>query len=184
MRLSRALRDSAAAICIVSVAAPTVAVAPAQAAAGVEVRVARTRDFSRVEFRGVKPKVTREGKTVVFSFPRDADPDLARLRTSPPPWIKTAEARRGPGRLEVVVTLADDADARFGVADGATYLNAYPKADAKSAQPGDAAHAEAAPAGQGLPPRRRPSRSPSARTRSRPAAWSACRPRSRTTRWP
>jgi tetratricopeptide (TPR) repeat protein len=148
MRLSRALRDSAAVICIASVAAPTVAVAPAKAAAGVEVRVARSRDFSRVEFRGVRPKVVREGQSVIFSFPRDADPDLARLRTSPPPWIKATEARRAPGRLEVVVTLADDADARFGVADGATYLNAYPKADAKAAGPADAIHAQAASASE------------------------------------
>jgi tetratricopeptide (TPR) repeat protein len=146
VRLSRALRDGVAAVCIVGTVVPAIAVAPAEAAAGVEVRVAQSHDFSRVEFRGARPKVSRQGQAVIFSFAREVDPDLARLRTSPPRWIKTAEARRVGGRLEVVVTLADDAEARFGVADGATYLNAYPRpAPEKKAAAADSAEAHLAP---------------------------------------
>jgi len=147
-------------MCIVGVAAPTVAVAPAaQAAAGMDVRVARTRDFSRVEFRGAgRPKITREGQSVVFTFARDADPDLARLRTSPPPWIKTAEARHAGGRLQIVVTVADDADVRFGDADGGTFLNVYPKAQLEAAEAAAAPHtsAEAAAGVEPTPAPQRP----------------------------
>jgi tetratricopeptide (TPR) repeat protein len=140
VRLSRALRGGVAAICIAGIAAPTIVAPPAEAAASMEVRVARSRDFSRVEFRGAgRPKVAREGQKLIFTFARDADPDLARLRTSPPPWIKTAEARHAGGRLQIVVTLADDAEARFGEADGAAYLNAYPKGELEA----EAAHAPA-----------------------------------------
>jgi tetratricopeptide (TPR) repeat protein len=159
VRLSRALRDGVAAVCIVGAAAPTVAVAPAQAASGVEVRVATSRDFSRVEFRGARPKVSRQGQSVIFSFAREIDPDLARLRTSPPPWIKTAEARRAGGRLQVVVTLTDDAEARFGVADGATWLNAYARPEpekkkAEAADPAEAHPASEAPAEPAPEPQR------------------------------
>jgi hypothetical protein len=100
VRLSRALRGGVAAICIAGIAAPTIVAPPAEAAASMEVRVARSRDFSRVEFRGAgRPKVAREGQKLIFTFARDADPDLARLRTcrSSSPWPMTprpALARR------------------------------------------------------------------------------------------
>ena len=70
MRLSRALRDGVAAVCIVGTVASTIAVAPAEAAAsaGVEVRVASSHEFSRVEFRGARPKVSRQGQTVRGGF--------------------------------------------------------------------------------------------------------------------
>ncbi|HEY3697506.1 tetratricopeptide repeat protein [Phenylobacterium sp.] len=147
MRLRRALRGGVAAVCIGGIAAPTAVAPPAAAAAsaGLDVRVAQARDFSRVEFRGAgRPAVKRDGQTLTFTFGRDGDPDISRLRVSPPRWIKTAEARHGGGRLQVVVTLADGADAVSGEADGATFFNAFQKADPAAAA-SDPAKAAAAP---------------------------------------
>jgi tetratricopeptide (TPR) repeat protein len=150
MDFRRALRGGVAAVCIGGVAAPT-AVAPipafATASAGPEVRVAQSRDFSRVEFRGAgRPSVKRDGQSLTFTFGRDGDPDISRLRVSPPRWIKTAEARHAGGRLQIVVTLAPDADAVTGEADGASFFNAFKKADPVAAAAADPAHAAAAPA--------------------------------------
>jgi tetratricopeptide (TPR) repeat protein len=133
MRLRQVLRSGVAAVCIASAAAPAGAVAPVAKAAtrgGLQVHVAQAETFSRIEFRGAdgaSAKSRRDGQTITFSFGRDGDPDISRLRTSPPPWIKTAEKRRIGGRLDVVVVLTEDADARIGTADGATYLNAFEK---------------------------------------------------------
>lgn len=133
MNLKTALRSSVAAACIVSTAAPASAAAPvAQAVAargGMDVRVAQTETFSRVEVRGGRATMRREGQTVTLTFDRDADPDIARLRTSPPKWIKGAEKRHAGGRLQLIVILADDADAKFGMADGGAYLNAFEKTE-------------------------------------------------------
>ena len=136
MSLRQALRSGVAAVCIAGVAAPGgVSAAPASEKAPathgpLDVRVGEAKDFSRIEFHWsgpAKAATRRDGQTLTFAFSRDADPDIARLRTSPPKWIKTAEKRHVGGRLEVVVTLADDADAKVGSADGATFLNAFAK---------------------------------------------------------
>ena len=147
MSLRQALRSGVAAISIASVvapagAAPTAQVAPkavaavASKAAGVQVRVGQAKTFSRVEFRGAAASTQRKGQTVTVSFGRDGDPDLSRLRTSPPRWVKTAEARHAGGRLQVVITIADDADATVGAADGATYVNVFetPPPDPKAVE--------------------------------------------------
>jgi tetratricopeptide (TPR) repeat protein len=132
--LRQALRSSVAAVCIAGLAAPAGAVGPpaAPTARGpLDVHVAQAETFSRVEFhwkgKGGQAQATRAGQTLTFRFGRDADPDIARLRTAPPRWIKTAEKRHVDGRLELVLTLADDADAKVGVADGATYVNVFEK---------------------------------------------------------
>ncbi|HEY8571872.1 endoglucanase [Phenylobacterium sp.] len=136
MSLRQALRSGVAAVCIAGVAAPSGLAAPGAekappAAHGpLDVRVASAKDFSRVEFHwkgGAKVATRRTGQTVVFAFSRDADPDISRLRTSPPDWIKSAEKRHVGGKLEVAITLADDAEAKIGQADGAAYLNAFKK---------------------------------------------------------
>jgi len=156
MRLKATLRCGVAAICIGGIVAPPGAAAPAAkvavaAAPGLQVRVAQAKTFSRVEFRGGgRPVISRKGAEVILSFPRDTDPDLARLRTSPPPWFKGAEARRAGGRMQIVLILADNADAAFGAADGGTWVNAFAKPEPK---PGDPA-AEPAPAPE--PPRPNP----------------------------
>jgi tetratricopeptide (TPR) repeat protein len=132
MRLREALRSGVAAISIASVVAPAGAapVAPPAAKAesrssGIRVHVGQAATFSRIEFRGAGGSVRSEGQTVIVSFNRDDDPDISRLRTSPPRWVKTAEKRHVAGRLQVVLTLADDAEAKSGAADGATYVNVF-----------------------------------------------------------
>jgi len=128
MNLRKALRSGVAAACIASVAAPAGIAAPAvQAVAkrgGPDVRVATTETFSRIEIGG-RVTARREGQTVVLAL--SGDPDVARLLTSPPKWIKSAARKRTGGGVQVVLTLADDADARIGQADGATYVNVFEK---------------------------------------------------------
>ncbi|MET0274031.1 MAG: endoglucanase, partial [Phenylobacterium sp.] len=164
MSLRQALRSGVAAITIASVVAPAGLAAPPKAAplnadvvprGPLDVRVAQAREFSRVEFHwsgNARATTRRDGQTVVFSFSRDADPDIARLRTSPPRWIKGAEKRHVGGRLEVAITLADDADAKVGQADGASYLNAFEK---PAPDPAKLAEAQAPPQ-EPEPPRPNP----------------------------
>ena len=78
--------------------------------------------------RRKRPGQEGTGQVLVFTFPRDADPDIARLRTSPPKWIKTAEKRHVGGHLQVAFTLSDDADVKTGSADGAFFVNVFQKA--------------------------------------------------------
>lgn len=162
MSLRQALRSSVAAVCIAGVAVPAGAVGPQAAGASpaahgpLDVHVAQAETFSRVEFhwkgRGGQAQASRDGQTITFKFGRDADPDIARLRTAPPRWIKTAEKRHVGGRLELVLTLADDADAKVGVADGATYVNVYAKPDAAPVQTAEVVTGPAEPE----PPRPNP----------------------------
>jgi tetratricopeptide (TPR) repeat protein len=118
--------------------------------------VAQAAGFSRIEFhwsgKGAQPQTSRQGQTLTFRFARDADPDIARLRTAPPRWIKTAEKRHVNGRLELSLTLADDADAKVGAADGAAYVNVFPKPAAAPVQTAEVTTGPAAPE----PPRLNP----------------------------
>lgn len=128
MNLRHTLRAGVAAIAVASAVAPAGAAPPRAVQGGIDVRVAQADGFSRVEFVGApQAQVSRTGQTLTFSFPRDADPDIARLRTSPPKWIKSAEKRHGGGRLQVVLTLSDDADIKTGSADGAAFVNVFQK---------------------------------------------------------
>lgn len=151
MGLRQALRSGVAAACIAGVAAPAGIAAPAaQAVArrdGLIVRVATAKTFSRIEIHGAGVSAQRNGQTVTLSFNRDGEPDVGALVTSPPKWIKAAESRHVGGRYQLVVTLTDDADAKFGLADGGAYLNVFekpaPDPDAPAAQ--DVAVAEPEP---------------------------------------
>jgi tetratricopeptide (TPR) repeat protein len=137
MRLRQVLRTGVAAACIASVAAPAgIAAQPAQSQVrreGIEVRVASTATFSRVEVRGGRATGRQDGQTIILTLDRDGDPDISRLRTAPPKWFKTAEKRRVNGRLQLILTLADDAEAKIGTADGSTYVNAFEKAEPSKA---------------------------------------------------
>jgi tetratricopeptide (TPR) repeat protein len=125
--LRQNLRAGVAAIAVAAIVAP--AVTPAAAApAAIDVRVAQADGFSHVELHGApEAKAERKGQVLTLTFPRDGDPDIARLRTSPPKWIKTAEKRHVKGRLQIALTLTDDADFKVGSADGAAFVNVFQK---------------------------------------------------------
>ena len=130
MNLRQTLRAGVAAIAVASVVAPAGA-----ATSSIDVRVAQSDGFSRVEFRGAPDaKVKKDGQVLVFTFPRDADPDIARLHTAPPKWIKTAEKKHVGGHLQLSITLTDDADYKVGSADGATFVNVFQKAPPTAAE--------------------------------------------------
>jgi tetratricopeptide (TPR) repeat protein len=136
MRFGARLRSATAAICIAAVLAPagyaeTPSVARGDSTGPLIVSVAQSPDFSRIEFRwagGVRASYRRDGQKLIVHFSRYARPDMSRLRVDPPKWLKSAEDLRADGGLEIVLTLADDADARTGDADGASYVNLYAKA--------------------------------------------------------
>src|SRR5260221_8270224 len=99
MTLRQILRAGVAAIAVASMVAPAGA---APTVGGMAVHVAQAQEFSRVEFHGApSADVKRDGQTVTFTFPRDADPDISRLRTDPPRWIKTADKAHVNGHLQV-----------------------------------------------------------------------------------
>ncbi len=149
MTLRHTLRAGVAAIAVASVVAPAGA-----ATSPMDVHVAQAETFSRVEIRGAAtPQVKRAGQVLTLSFGRDADPDIARLRTAPPKWIKTAEKTHAGGRLQISLTLSDDADYKLGSADGATFVNVFQKA-APTPEQAAAVKAEAPPAPE--PPRPNP----------------------------
>lgn len=148
MSLRSALKSGVAAVCIAGLAVPPGAVAQAriqEARSPLNVRVGQARDFTRIEFEGVRPAIRREGQVLVAVFPAIADPDLSLLRVTPPRWIKATESSRAGGRLVVRITLADDADATVGAADGATFINAFAKASPPPPQAASAPVAAPAP---------------------------------------
>ncbi|TAJ74635.1 MAG: endoglucanase [Phenylobacterium sp.] len=137
MALKRVLRSGVAAACIASVAAPAGIAAPAvQAVAqrgGTDVRVATAETFSRIEV-GRGGALRREGQTIVLTVERDGDADIGRLLTSPPKWVKSAVRLPVAGKPQIVITLAENADAMIGQADGAVFANFFEK-PAPVAQP-------------------------------------------------
>jgi tetratricopeptide (TPR) repeat protein len=141
MRFSAFLQSSAAAALLAAVAVPiggSVPKAEPSARAPLEVRIATADDFSRVEFHwmgGARAASRRDGQNVILRFSRSAQPDLSQLKVFPPKWMKGASSRTMNGALEVTITLTDDADAKVGYGDGATYVNAFARAvDTKTAE--------------------------------------------------
>ena len=151
--MRRAFRSATAAIALLSLAAAPVAAEaparpepaaakaasrlprkpekPAPAASPLEVRVGEAKGLSHIEFRwagGAKMTTRRDGQALVVTFDRNARPDMSRLSVDPPAFLKGAEARTAGGGLQLVLTLADDADAKTGFADGASYVNLFQKA--------------------------------------------------------
>jgi tetratricopeptide (TPR) repeat protein len=149
MTLRGALRSGVAAACIASAVAPPGIAAPAAKAVatrgGLDVRVASAATFSRVEISGGRVDIRQDGQTVVLTFAKSDDPDIARLLTSPPKWIKSGAKRTVGNRLELVLTLADDAEAKIGSADGASYVNVFEKPQPEPTETAAAAAAEAPP---------------------------------------
>ncbi|HEX7885247.1 MAG TPA: endoglucanase [Phenylobacterium sp.] len=155
MVLKKVLRSGVAAACIASVAAPASIAAPAVKAVaqrgGADVRVATAETFSRIEVSG-GGSLRREGRTVVLTAAAEGDPDVARLLTSPPKWIKSAVKLPVAGKRQIVITLADDADVLVSQADGASFANFFQK---PASEPGAEPAAEATVA-EPEPPRPNP----------------------------
>ena len=101
-------------------AAPALAAAPRE----VEVKVGSAAAFSRIEFHGAQPlSARREGSDLVLRFGAVVPPDIARLRVGPPKFLKTAEAKTGPGGLELRLVIADDAVAKLGKDENGAYVH-------------------------------------------------------------
>ena len=150
-RLSTFLRSGVAAACFaVVIGAPAGGFGqPDKSAPSVsplEIRAGQAAEFSRLEFRwigGASAASKRDGQVLTLRFSRNATPDLSNLKVFPPRWLKAIAARSVSGHLEVEITLAADADAKVGQADGATYVNLFKAAPAPAtataAAPGSAA---------------------------------------------
>jgi len=137
------LRCCALGLALLASAAPyglsAAAAAAAAPASPMHIRVGQSNDFTRIEFHwqgNVGYTTRREGDDVIVRFSRDADPDMARLRVDPPPFLKTAVLRRQGKTMEVVLTLKPGADAKAGQDTDAIYVNLFPKpADTPQAPP-------------------------------------------------
>ena len=110
---------------------------------GLAISVGQSADLSHIEFKGAGVQVRRNGQTLIVSLGKASQPDLTRLKVDPPKWLRSTDAAVANGRLQLTLTLADDADAKSGVADGATYINLFQK---PAAPPASSAPAAAAPA--------------------------------------
>ncbi|WP_296818500.1 hypothetical protein [Brevundimonas sp.] len=122
-------------------AAPLDGLALAAPGDPIDIRLGVNERFARVEFAGPigsRARIRREGNTVVVRVGSTAAPDVALLRVNPPRGVASVETRAVQSATEIVLTLADGADARFGQADGAAYVNIFP--------PGQSAEAPGAPA--------------------------------------
>lgn len=99
----------------------------------VTIRIGANDGFTRLEFAGVvgsRARVRRDGRNVVVRIGSTAAPDVSRLKVDPPPGVEKVETRAALDATELVITLAQDADARTGVADGSVWLNLYPAGSA------------------------------------------------------
>lgn len=124
---------------VAAAAAGAVAFAPltplAQEAGGavdpITIRIGANAEFTRIEFAGVigaRSRVRREGDKVIVRIGSTAAPDVSRLKVDPPRGVSKVETRAVEGATELVLTLAEGADARSGSADGSVYLNLYAEA--------------------------------------------------------
>ena len=127
----RVLKTSAAAAAAgVLVLAPLEPVAVAQSGAPIEIRVGANEAFTRVEFAGVigsRARVRQDGRQLVVRLGSTAAPDISRLRVDPPKGVSKVETRAVTGGTEVVMTLAEGAEAGTGRADGAVWVNIRPE---------------------------------------------------------
>lgn len=127
----RILKSTVAAAAAGAVAfAPLAPLAQEQTGSGdpIEIRVGANQGFTRVEFAGVigsRSRIRREGQAVIVRIGSTAAPDVSRLKVDPPKGVASVETRAVQGATELVLTLAEGADARTGSADGAVWLNLY-----------------------------------------------------------
>ena len=121
-------------------AAPLNGLALAAPGDPIDIRLGVNERFARVEFAGPigsRARVRRDGQTVVVRLGTTAAPDIALLRVNPPRGVASVETRAVQSATEIVLTLAEGADARFGQADGAAYVNIFPAGQAAEAPQAD-----------------------------------------------
>ncbi|KQY80561.1 hypothetical protein [Brevundimonas sp. Root1423] len=97
----------------------------------ISIRIGANAEFTRLEFAGVigaRSRVRREGRDVIVRIGSTAAPDVSRLKVDPPKGVERVETRAVQGATELVMTLAEGADARSGSADGAVYVNLFASA--------------------------------------------------------
>lgn len=110
--------------------APLAPLAQEAARAGppLSIDIGQSSEFTRLEFGGVigvRSQVRRDDDRVVVRLGTTAAPDISRLRVDPPESVKAVETRSAHGGTDLIITLAEGAEARSGVADGAVWLNLY-----------------------------------------------------------
>jgi tetratricopeptide (TPR) repeat protein len=116
---------------------------------GTEILVGAAKGLSRIEFKGTQPvSARRDGADIVLRFGDIPAPDLARLHTDPPKYLKGATAAPVKGGMELRLTLDDGAEAHVGKDGGATYVNLVAPQAAPAAPTG--------PAPKDQPPEGRP----------------------------
>ena len=140
MSLRRSLGSGVAAVALAAAVATPIGAQPAVARP--DVRVGEAADFTRLDF-GPGVTTRRDGATLTATFPAGGRPDLSRFRTSPPRWIKSARVAQAGPRVQLILILADDADTRSGVADGAAWVNVFRKSEPPPADAAVAGGAEA-----------------------------------------
>ncbi|MBU2116506.1 MAG: hypothetical protein KJ954_02795, partial [Alphaproteobacteria bacterium] len=94
----------------------------------VAIRIGAAADYTRLEFAGVvgaRSRISIDGRRVVVRIGTTAAPDVSRLKVDPPEGVEAVETRAVQGGTELVLTLAEGAEARTGTADGAVFLNLY-----------------------------------------------------------
>jgi len=99
----------------------------------IAIRIGSNSEFTRIEFSGVigaRSQVRRSGRVVVVRIGSTAAPDVSRLKVDPPRGVDKVETRAVRGATELVLTLAEGAEARTGSADGAVWVNLYATASA------------------------------------------------------
>ncbi|CAN5402458.1 hypothetical protein BH10PSE1_BH10PSE1_21910 [soil metagenome] len=130
---------------MLTAAAPAFAQEASAATDPLTIRVGANREYTRVEFAGVigqRSRIRREGQAVIVRIGTTAAPDVSRLRNDPPPGVTKVETRAVQGGSELVLTLAQGADIRSGMADGAVWLNLYATPPAEAAPAGIPAGAQ------------------------------------------
>lgn len=114
----------------------------------VSIRIGSNTEFTRIEFAGVigaRSQVRRDGREVIVRIGSTAAPDVSRLKVNPPRGVDKVETRAVRGATELIITLADGADARTGSADGAVWLNLYATPPAAAPVESPAAAAQTVP---------------------------------------
>ena len=131
-------------------AVPAIAQEVTAALDPITIRIGANQGFTRVEFAGVvgsRARIRRDGQSVIVRIGSTAAPDVTRLKVDPPPGVEKVETRAALDATELVLTLAEGAEARSGTADGAVWLNLYPTGSAAAT----AAPASAVPSGGVVP---------------------------------